>query len=127
MTDLSGTWTGSYAYPGSLDPVPFTADLRDDGGRISGLVHECDWALGSSAEQSATLAGLHDGASVTFTKIYDSHDQLVEPIEYRGDLDADACEISGTWTIVGEWSGPFVMVRPKAGSIDVALTVSETV
>ncbi len=127
MTDLSGQWTGSYAYPGSIDPVPFTAELRDDGGRLSGLIHECGSGLGSLAAQTATLAGLHNGASVTFTKIYDSHDELLQPIEYRGDLDADGCEISGTWTIVGDWSGPFVMARPKTGRIEVVSEVSETV
>ena len=38
--DLSGCWTGSYAYPGQMEPVPFTVELRDDGGRLSGLCQE---------------------------------------------------------------------------------------
>ena len=34
MTDVNGLWTGSYVYPGELEPVPFDAEIRDLVGRV---------------------------------------------------------------------------------------------
>lgn len=113
MIDLSGRWSGSYCYPGSLDPVPFVADLRDAGGYVSGLIDEDGAGFGRAGRMHATLAGRHDGAVLTFTKIYDAHNELLEPVQYDGAIGDDGHEVSGSWTIAGDWSGPFVMTRPR--------------
>ena len=36
--DLSGRWTGMFNYPGPFPPVGFEAELRDQGGSITGTV-----------------------------------------------------------------------------------------
>ena len=124
MTNLSGRWTGSYAYPGSLSPVPFEAEVRDDGGKISGLTSESGV---ENVPQHASFAGQHDDHDIAFTKIYDSHDEWFEPIDYRGAIDADGCEISGTWSMMNDWSGPFVMVRPKPKRAEIEAEVAAKV
>lgn len=117
MSDLSGRWSGSYAYAGSLDPVAFTADLRDDAGLVSGLIEEDGQGIGLSGHIQSTLAGDHDGQQLRFIKIYDSYDMLIEPIAYEGRILDDGHEISGTWTIaIDPLSGPFVMTRPRAAT-----------
>lgn len=127
MIDLTGRWSGSYAYGGSLSPVAFTADLRDDGGLVTGLIEEDGAGIGVSAMAHSTCAGRHDGAQLTFTKIYDSHDLLLAPIDYDGRILDEGHEISGTWTIrIDHLSGPFVMTRPRAAtqSVEEAATVT---
>lgn len=113
MTDLSGRWDGNYGYPGSLEPVPFTIELRDTGGKLVGETSEPAPRTMQAGEVSAIISGVRNGNAVHFTKIYDSLDHFLQPVGYRGTLDEDECEISGTWSIPGDWSGPFVMTRPK--------------
>lgn len=54
MIDLSGRWSGSYAYPGSLSPVPFEADIRDEGGFVSGLIDENGSGFNRPGQMHAT-------------------------------------------------------------------------
>ncbi len=113
MSDLSGVWSGSYVYPGSLDPVPFALELRDNGGMLSGEVDEPAPPYMPPGPVHAMLTGSHSGNRVSFTKIYDSLEHFLDPVSYDGVLDEDECEIAGTWTISPQWSGSFVMTRPK--------------
>jgi hypothetical protein len=113
VTDLSGGWSGNYIYPGSLAPVPFTLELRDSGGRLSGIVTEPAPAYMGGGEVQAVITGARSGSSVRFTKVYDALEHFLAPVRYEGAVDEDETEISGHWHIEGDWSGGFVMTRPK--------------
>jgi hypothetical protein len=112
MTDLSGTWSGSFSYPDGLEPIFFTAEIRDLGGPISGVTCEPhEWVPGEEAH--GTISGDRSGSHVQFTKIYIQHEDYADPVHYFGTLDEEMCELAGEWDIPGAWSGSFVMTRPK--------------
>lgn len=113
MTDLTGVWDGTYAYPSALQPVPFRAELRDHDGRLSGEVSEPAPAYLPPGELVAIVTGARSARHVRFTKIYDTLEHFRDPVVYDGTLDEDECEIAGRWTIGPGWSGTFVMTRPK--------------
>lgn len=125
MTDLSGLWNGSYIYPGSLEPVPFNAELRDTDGLLSGVIAEptAEWA--GPGEVAATLSGRRRGNEVEFVKLYDQVDAYPDPVHYAGTLDEEECEIAGSWVISGNWSGAFVMTRPQAKAGELAVEAEE--
>jgi len=110
--DLSGGWIGNYSYPGEIEPVPFLATLVEGNGLLTGETREPGQTPEMDAIAHALLQGTRDGAEVRFTKMYDSIED--EPILYHGTVDDDGTEIQGSWTIVGEWSGSFVMSRAAA-------------
>lgn len=120
--DLSGLWTGFYAYDLTDDAVPFTAWLSEDGGTITGSVLEEDiTAAGLDGECESEIVGERHGLDVRFTKI-----ELAEPdgilrlLRYQGDTDPDCCVISGVWFFddPAESSGTFMMTR-ISGSLKV--------
>ena len=120
--DLSGRWTGVYFYPwdeemnpfDDLPPTPFSAELVDVGGRISGSTIEPD-LLGEfgQSEIPAILEGHHADGVLTFSKFPEGegHD---DPIAYTGAISSDGNSITGEWMIVGDWSGTFQMQRRVA-------------
>ena len=57
MTDLSGLWDGTYAYPTALEPVPFRAELRDHDGRLSGEVREPAPPYMAAGDLAAMITG----------------------------------------------------------------------
>lgn len=126
MTDLTGHWSGTYVYPGKLAPVPFQAEFRDHGGRISGIIIEPAPPWSGASDAHAILSGERQGAAVTFVKVYDDLDHFLDPVDYVGALDSDECEISGSWRI-GVESGGFIMTRPKSGRADVEQVETEEV
>ena len=112
MRNLSGTWRGLYSYPVAYDPVPFTAQLR----------HAQEWLIGSTAEAAtvevpagslmrATVTGKVDGQHVTFLKTYDRQSLSYDAVHYEGEVDQEGEEIWGRWTVPGNWSGTFLMIR----------------
>jgi hypothetical protein len=113
VSDLTGVWEGNYAYPNSLQPVPFTVELRDHDGKLVGEVSEPAPPYMKAGEVRAIVTGECGGALVRFTKVYDTIDHFREPVRYAGTLDEDECEIAGKWIIGPGWSGTFVMTRPK--------------
>lgn len=113
MTDLSGAWDGTYAYPSALQPVPFRAEIRENAGRLAGEVTEPAPTYMAQGEIAAIITGARSGNAVRFTKVYDLLDHFRDPVLYEGTLDEDACEIAGSWTIGPGWSGTFVMTRPQ--------------
>ena len=118
MTDLSGHWDGTYAYPSALQPIPFHIELRDSGGGLTGEVIEPAPDYLSPGEMAAMVTGSREGSMVRFTKVYDSLEHFLDPVLYQGMLDEEECEISGTWTISPGWSGTFVMTRAKTEEAD---------
>ena len=122
--DLSGGWTGMFNYPGPIPPVGFEAELRDDGGCITGTVTEPDEDPSAiEATRRAIVEGSRQGGALTFTKIYEDAERMPEPVFYSGTIQPDGNEVSGRWEIAGHWSGTFLMVRDPG----VAEAVSEEV
>lgn len=123
--DLTGRWTGVYFYPvdpdwnanDDLPATPFTAELADVGGMVTGSTLEPD-ILGDSGAPPipATLEGHHFDGELTFTKFPDGGGQL-HTIDYIGAIAADGNSISGQWIIHGEWSGAFTMQRKVVSSV----------
>ena len=118
--DLGGRWTGAYNYPGPFPPVGFEAELRDDGGSITGTISEpAEDSLGISGTLLSIVDGSREGAAVSFTKMYADEERMPEPVFYSGTVQPDGNEISGRWEIPGHWSGTFLMVR-NPGSAEAA-------
>jgi hypothetical protein len=110
--DLSGRWTGMFNYPGPFPPVSFEAELRDEGGSITGTVFEPDEdPFGIEATLHAIVEGARQGSTLTFTKIYEDAERRPEPVFYSGTIQPDGNEVSGRWEIPGHWSGTFLMIR----------------
>lgn len=118
--NLTGVWHGLYTYPDGRS-TSFVATLIEAGGTVSGTTHEPGASpSGPSAHLFASLSGSRRGGAVTFTKTYEQPDPAhSSPILYQGALNAEATEIEGRWTIVGVWSGKFLMIR-SAGKTAIA-------
>lgn len=89
MTDLSGTWLGTYWQ--NSEPTRFEASLVQGGGTLSGNILD-DGALGE-----AIVAGDVTGRRVSFTKRYLSGVQDV--VTYSGTVSEDGNSIQGNWVI----------------------------
>lgn len=132
--DLSGHWTGVYFYPDDNlynanddnPPTPFTAELLDDHGVVSGSTLEPDLAGPvAGGEVRALIEGSRTSAELRFTKYPDSPRQ--DPIHYTGLVSADGNAVSGDWVIPGEWSGTFRMQRrvaPAAAEVKAEATAA---
>lgn len=119
--DLTGRWTGIYFYPDdsawnandNYPPTPFTTELVDDHGVISGSTLEPDLTGPvPGGEVRALIEGSRAGAEVRFTKYPDSPRK--SPIHYAGVVSSDGNAVSGEWVIPGNWSGTFRMQRRVA-------------
>lgn len=116
--DLTGRWTGVYFYPDdhvwnandAYPPTPFTAELAESLGAVTGTTHEFD-LMGPTptVEIIAVIEGTRDGDALNFVKYPDSWHQV--PIHYTGVIAPGGNDISGEWTIPGNWSGVFRMQR----------------
>jgi hypothetical protein len=120
--DLSGVWHGFYNYPIAKEPVPFTATLVDTDGSLGGATEEVG-NMGDAAgvTMTATLQGRRSGSSVVWLKIYDGDFVHYDAVRYEGAVSEDGLEIEGRWTVPGNWSGTFLMIR--AGGVGKALEV----
>jgi hypothetical protein len=92
MTDLSGTWLGTY-WQGD-QPTRFEASLVQGGNSLSGRVQD-DSYLGE-----AQIVGEVVGRKVMFTKTYLSQAGLPS-IEYAGTIDEAGESMQGNWLIRG--------------------------
>lgn len=122
-SDLSGRWTGVFFYPvdpelnpdDAYPPTAFSATLVDVNGHISGSTTEPDIQSPTAAHIQATLDGYRERTHVFFTKF--PQGRQTHTIDYHGDIAPDGNAISGTWTIYGEWSGPFLMQRGDGSAL----------
>ena len=124
--DLSGEWAGMYHYPARFPPNTFNATLRDSGGRVSGLiVQPPEFFEPPDQSQHSVIEGSHDGTTLSFVKIYDD---LSRPtVHYHGSILGEGEEIEGRWTIPGDWSGTFFMVRGPGAEEAISERVSEEI
>jgi len=110
---LTGVWDGVFSYPRVYKPTPFTAILFEVRSSLSGTIHEVSTSGRMAGQRlDAMVEGSRSANEVRFVKIYppgaSNHGR---PIDYVGLVNADATEIEGTWTIRGDWSGKFLMIR----------------
>lgn len=112
-TNLSGSWRGSFAYPGGAGPTtPFMATLVDDDGDLSGATIEPN-SIGLSSDQlEAIIAGSRAGSAVDFTKTYDGASDAAHAVDYVGRLSADGNRIGGVWSLEA-FDGTFEMEREQ--------------
>ncbi|WP_166037152.1 hypothetical protein [Sphingosinicella sp. YJ22] len=109
--DLSGHWSGVFSFPYELPPGPFEAQIHDIAGAISGVTTEPgDIYDPPGTTLDATIEGRRSGAFLTFVKTY-GHELRPDRVYYRGTVQPCGNEIQGEWTIPGEWSGTFLMIR----------------
>jgi hypothetical protein len=124
--NLSGVWQGRYSYPSNRPAVPFTATLSEIDSWLSGAIEEKGTSRDSiGLTLTATVQGRRTGRSVTWLKLYDGALRTYDAVNYQGEINEDATEISGRWSIPGNWSGTFLMIRPMAAPTRSAVTISE--
>ena len=109
--DLTGVWNGMYRQT-LVGSVPFTATLIQSGDHLGGSTHEpCIRRDCPRKTHLAILSGNRSGYSVSFTKSYDPPGFGFGTVSYAGELNADATEIAGMWSIDSVFFGAFVMTR----------------
>jgi len=124
--DLSGQWTGIFNYPAFYPPNSFEATIRDFGGAISGVITQPrEFFEPPGGLQHAVIEGTREGNTLRFIKIYD--DLARATPHYHGVVQPGGDEIEGQWTIPGDWSGTFLMIRGARVSETVGRRVSEKV
>ena len=124
--DLSGRWSGIYNYPSLFPPNTFEADIRDEGGVITGVITQPrEFFEGPGPSQQAVIEGRREAGTLSFVKFYDD---LNRPSPHsRGSIQPGGDEIQGEWTIPGDWSGTFLMIRGAGAREAAARRVSEKV
>ena len=124
--DLSGEWRGIYNYPSLYPPNSFEASIRDSGGVITGVIRQPgEFFEPAGLVQHAVIEGSREGGTVRFVKMYDD---LSRPTpQYSGRIQGGGDEIEGEWTIPGDWSGTFLMVRGGKAKAEEALEVGEEI
>ena len=124
--DLSGRWTGMYSYPAHFPPNMFEAVIRDSDGLIAGEIEQPgEFFEPAGTVQRAVIEGRREGSLLTFVKYYDD---LRRPTpHYRGTIQPGGDEIEGEWTIPGDWSGRFMMIRAAGAQEETARRVEEKV
>ena len=124
--DLSGQWSGIYKYPSHYPPNMFEAEIKDSGGLITGLISQPgEFFEPAGTVQHAVIEGRRDGSTVTFVKIYDD---LSRPTpHYHGTVQPGGDEVEGEWTIPGDWSGTFLMIRGSKAQEEMVRRIEEKV
>ena len=108
--DLSGRWSGVFSYPSVFPPNSFEATIRDSGGLITGVITQPrEFFEQPGPPQQAVIDGRRDGSTVSFVKFYDDLDRPSP--HYHGRIQPGGDEVEGEWTIPGDWSGTFIMIR----------------
>ncbi len=109
--DLTGVWNGMYKQS-AAGSVAFTATLIQSGDYIGGSTHEaCNRSHCPRKTHLVFLSGQRIGRSLSFIKTYDPPGFGFDIVRYVGELNADATEIAGMWSIGSACFGAFVMTR----------------
>jgi hypothetical protein len=123
--DLSGVWNGLYTY-GAGRNEHFVAVLIEHGDIFTGTIHETPRLFGNGGQLNANVEGTRAEVKVSFTKTYDGTGGWSHAVSYRGDLNAEATEIEGTWRIAAT-RGTFLMVRARSAEKSVEARVEEKI
>lgn len=112
--DLSGAWSGFYAYDGA-DEVEFDAVVTHRNGKLTGKITEPNtFGAPGVARLSATFEGDVDVTGIVqFVKTYDGTGGVSHDVQYVGKLIEEGRCIVGAWRI-DQSSGPFQMCRGGA-------------
>lgn len=122
---LSGLWNGQFTFPRVYEPEFFTANLLETADFLGGSIQEVVRNGRSKGETMyATISGVREGAKVSFRKTYESAPRT-HSVFYEGVVNADGTEIEGSWSIPGNWSGRFLMLRETGKSEAVTRRVAE--
>jgi len=126
--DLYGLWQGIYSYPSKRKPIAFSATLTETGFHLVGTSQEIG-TFGDANGQvlGSSLDGRRSGRSVTWLKLYHGTWRRYDAVHYSGEVSTDGNEISGTWTIPGNWSGNFLMIRAGGGTEEEMLEAFATI
>jgi hypothetical protein len=124
--DLSGQWSGIYNYPALYPPNSFEATIRDSGGLITGVITQPgEFFEPPGIVQQSVIEGRREGNRLSFVKFYDD---LGRPTpHYHGVIQPGGDEVEGEWTIPGDWSGTFLMVRGPRAKAAVERRVTEKI
>jgi hypothetical protein len=124
--DLSGQWSGIYNYPAHLPPNMFEATIRESGGAIIGeIAQPGEFFEPPGTVQHAVIDGQREGSRLRFVKVYDD---LGRPTpHYHGIVQTGGDEIEGKWTIPGDWSGTFLMIRGSTAAEELVRKIEEKV
>ena len=125
-------WLGYYSYPNMEEgPVPFNVMMIDQGGDLSGEIDEPNtFSMSVMNVLFSKLTGHRNGDDVFFIKNYENAcDFTGHSVHYRGQLNEDETEITGTWDVPGPmgWSGGFIMSRDTGNKIATAQEGQEEV
>ena len=124
--DLSGQWSGIYNYPSLYPPNTFEATIRDTGGAITGVISQPgEFFEPPGTVQTAVIEGSRSGTGLSFIKMYDDLNRPTP--HYHGQIQPGGDEIEGEWTIPGNWSGTFLMVRGPRAKASVERRVTEKI
>jgi hypothetical protein len=123
---LTGIWHGIYSYPIARAPVSFVATLIETASAVSGTTHEPCTIGGGPNILYATLQGSRQDSAVAFVKSYDGANPHFGTVAYEGTLSPDGTEVEGRWTVAGNWSGKFLMIR-SAGKTEAVARRTEAV
>ena len=108
--DLTGRWSGIFSYPAQFPPNTFEAEIRDSGGLVTGVITQPrEFFEEDGPPRQAVIDGRREGDRLTFVKFYDDLDRPTP--HYHGRIQPGGDEVSGEWTIPGDWSGTFIMIR----------------
>ena len=108
--DLSGRWKGMFSYPALFPPNSFEAEIRDSGGLVTGLITQPREPFEPPGPpRHAMIEGRREGDILTFVKFYDDLDRATP--HYHGRIQSGGDEVNGEWSIPGDWSGTFIMIR----------------
>jgi len=108
---ISGIWVGEFAYPGGLGPTtPFTAQIEDLDGMLSGFTLEPNLIGASSEELGAMIQGFRQGSAIDFVKTYDGASDAAHSVDYVGHLSENGTTITGVWSFEA-FDGTFEMRR----------------
>jgi hypothetical protein len=119
--DLTGVWHGLYSYPAYRDPVYFVATLIQSGRHLSGSTHEQDRGEdGAPLALFAAIEGTRGPGEVSFLKQYDGSGGWVHGVLYEGRVQGEGDEIEGRWSIPGDATGRFLMMRSPGATESVA-------
>ena len=113
-SDLVGVWHGRFSFPRLFGPVPFTAYVEQTADQLSGMIEEPGQRRANGRVLTSTISGSTNSGRVRFLKTYDGEIRGYGTVQYEGQITDEGREIHGAWSIPGNWSGSFIMIRARS-------------